>query len=74
MVAKVICKDSQVAIPVTEEMMRAMGIDADTPLDITVESGRLVVTRAAEPAPDTDFRKAANKVFDERADLLKRLA
>ncbi|MEM6756833.1 MAG: hypothetical protein AAF586_06670 [Planctomycetota bacterium] len=74
MVAKVINNGTQPAIPVTEEMMRQMGIDAETPLDITVEAGCLVVKRASSATIDASYRKAADEVFDEREDLLRRLA
>ncbi|MEO0586852.1 MAG: hypothetical protein AAF078_04350 [Planctomycetota bacterium] len=73
MVGKLKQNDSEFALPVSEEVMREMGIDASTPLDLRVQDGCLIVTKASDAAP-IDLDQALREVRARYATMLKRLA
>ncbi|MEM6333647.1 MAG: hypothetical protein AAF823_09955 [Planctomycetota bacterium] len=74
MVSKLTRLGDDAAIPVSDELLRQVGIDDSTPLEVRVDDGRIVIERATDTEPDPAFRKAADAVFEERDDLLRRLA
>jgi antitoxin component of MazEF toxin-antitoxin module len=55
-------------------LMELMGIDADTPLKLTVENQRLIVEPVSESERKARTRAISKKLLKKNAELYRRLA
>ncbi|MFW6133245.1 MAG: AbrB/MazE/SpoVT family DNA-binding domain-containing protein [Planctomycetota bacterium] len=62
------------ALPVDKATMDALGIDLDTPLQVTVSGDALIVTPAEVGIGDKDVDASAAKMRRRYGRMLKRLA
>ncbi|MFA9478391.1 AbrB/MazE/SpoVT family DNA-binding domain-containing protein [Phycisphaerales bacterium AB-hyl4] len=62
------------ALVIDRSMMEALGINEDTPLQVSVRDGSLVVTPAEVGIEPEQFEASLNKVMRRYDGMLKRLA
>ena len=62
------------ALPVDKSMMEAMGIDLDTPLEVTVTANTMVVTPVHVGVSKTDLDRSLKKMRERYGSTLRELA
>ncbi len=62
------------ALVIDKALIEEMGIDESTPLQITVQGGRMIICPVQSSAQEPDYVASVEKVMRERDGLLKRLA
>ncbi len=74
MVKKLVRHGDGYALVIDRPIMELLKIDADTPIEMTTDGGKLVVTPQNGQAQKSDFRKDLEDFGDKYANMLKRLA
>lgn len=62
------------ALPVDKAMMEAMGIESDTPLQVTISGNTMIVTPANVGVGSETVNKSLKKMRRRYSQTLKRLA
>ena len=62
------------ALAIDKPLLEELGIDEETPLELSTNGDVLVVTPVRDRARERKFRKAAEKINRKYAGLFKRLA
>jgi antitoxin component of MazEF toxin-antitoxin module len=62
------------ALPIEKSLMEAMGVDIDTPLEVTLTGNTLVVTPVHVGLPKEKIDASLHKMRDRYGDALKNLA
>lgn len=62
------------ALPVDKSMMDAMGIDLDTPLEVTLTANTMVVTPVHVGLPKKDVDASLRRMRDRYGNALQELA
>ncbi len=74
MVKRLVRHGDGYALVIDKPLMELLKIDADTPIEISTDGGKLVITPQNGQAEKNDFRKDLEDFGDKYAKMLKRLA
>ena len=72
---KKLCKHgNSLALVIDRPILELLGIDEDTPLEISSDGRSLVIARARSPEEQAEFDEAVARVRERYAETFKRLA
>ncbi len=74
MVRKLVRHGDGYAVVIDKPIMELLKIDADTPIEMSTDGERIVITPQNGQAEKNDFRKDLEDFGDKYANMLKRLA
>jgi len=70
----VVRRGNSAALPLSRDMLALLGVQPGDAVRVRFEGQRMIVTPARRVISDADFDAAMDRVIDENAEILQRLA
>lgn len=70
----VVRRGNSAALPLSRDMLELLGVQPGDAVRVRFEGQRMIVTPARRVISDADFDAAMDRIIDENAEVLQRLA